>query len=254
MRIAITRQISPAIGRCELTHIERQPIDLDLALQQHHDYELALSELGCQVIQLPAEPDLPDSVFVEDAAVVLDELAVITRPGARSRQAEIPSVAAALEPYRKLVYIQEPGTMDGGDVLKIGRRVYIGLTERSSSHAIEQFRTILAPYGYAVHTVPVRGCLHLKSAVTQISADRLLINPDWVDPHHFDGMGFIAVDRSEPYAANGLLIGDTLVYPVEFPRTRRRLEEAGIPLRLVPASEVAKAEGAVTCCSLCFDQ
>ncbi|HSV86504.1 MAG TPA: N(G),N(G)-dimethylarginine dimethylaminohydrolase [Levilinea sp.] len=254
MKYAITRKISPTIGRCELTHIERQPIDLDLANWQHHQYEAALAELGCRVIGLPAEPDLPDSVFVEDIAVVLDELAIITRPGAQSRRAEALSIAAALKPYRRLVYIQEPGTIDGGDVLRVYRTIYIGLTERSNPDAIEQFRAILAPLGYAVQGVPVRGCLHLKSAVTQIAPDALLINPDWVDMNHFDGMRFIRVDESEPYAANGLFTGGGLIYPAEYPMTRGRLEAEGIPLRLVPVSELAKAEGAVTCCSLIFEE
>jgi dimethylargininase len=141
MKIAITRKISPSIVRCELTHIERQPIDLELAERQHHQYESTLVDLGCQLIQLPVETDLPDSVFVEDIAIVLDELAIITRPGALSRRAEAASIAAALQPYRTLVHIQEPGTIDGGDVLCIDRTIYIGLTERSSQDAVEQVRS-----------------------------------------------------------------------------------------------------------------
>jgi dimethylargininase len=252
MEIAITRKISPSIGRCELTHIERQPIDLELADRQHHLYETALVELGCQLIQLPAESDLPDSVFVEDIAIVLDELAIITRPGALSRRAEVPSIAAALQPYRPLVYIQEPGTIDGGDVLRIDRTIYIGLTERSSQDAVEQVRSAVVPYEYQVVGVPVKGCLHLKSAVTLAAPGTLLINPDWVDAAHFEGFTLILVHPQEPSAANGLLIDDTLIYPAEFPLTYQRLEEAGLNIRLVPASEVAKAEGAVTCCSLIF--
>lgn len=253
MKIAITRKISPSIERCELTHIERQSIDLKLAEAQHCHYEAALIELGCQVIQLPAEPDLPDSVFVEDIAIVFDELAIITLPGALSRRAEAASIKTALQPYRRLVYIEEPGTIDGGDVLRVNRAIYIGLTERSSLNAVEQVRAATAPYGYEVYGVPVQGCLHLKSAVTHIGPELLLINPDWVSPAHFEGMQFIEVDPSEPYAANGLLLDDVLIYPAEFPLTRQRLEEAGISLRQVPASELAKAEGAVTCCSLIFN-
>src|SRR5512135_3526472 len=121
MRIAITRQVSPAIGNCELTHLERMAIDVPLAQAQHHQYEECLAALGCEVHRLPAEPDLPDSVFVEDIAIVMDELAIITRPGADSRRPEAASIARALEPYRKLVYIQAPGTVDGGDVLRVGK-------------------------------------------------------------------------------------------------------------------------------------
>jgi dimethylargininase len=252
MKIAITRKISPSIVRCELTHIERQPIDLELAERQHHQYESTLVDLGCQLIQLPVETDLPDSVFVEDIAIVLDELAIITRPGALSRRAEAASIAAALQPYRTLVHIQEPGTIDGGDVLCIDRTIYIGLTERSSQDAVEQVRSAVVPYGYEVVGVPVKGCLHLKSAVTLAAPGKLLINPDWVDAAHFKGFHLIYVHPEEPPAANGLLIDDTLIYPAEFPRTYQRLEEASLTIRLVPASEVAKAEGAVTCCSLIF--
>jgi dimethylargininase len=253
MKIAITRKISPNIGQCELTHIERLQIDLQLANRQHQQYETALTDLSCQLIQLPAEPDLPDSVFVEDIAIVLDELAIITRPGALSRRAEVPSVASALQSYRKLVYIQEPGTIDGGDVLRIGRTLYIGLTDRSTQYAVEQVRAALSPHGYAVRAVPVHGCLHLKSAVTQIASDMLLLNSAWVNPANFDGMRCIEIDPREPYAANSLLLEGTVIYPAEYPHTRQRLEKAGIPLKIVPASELAKAEGAVTCCSLVFN-
>jgi dimethylargininase len=249
---AITRQISPTIGQCELTHLERQPIDLDLAYQQHQLYEQALVQAGCQVIQLPAEPELPDAVFVEDTAVVLDEVAIMTRPGAPSRRAETHSIAAALSPYRRLYDIQPPAVIDGGDVLRIDRAIYIGLTERTSLEAVEQFRAILQPYGYNVYGVPVRGCLHLKSAVTQAAPDTLLINRNWVDARHFPGMRLIDIHPDEAYAANGLLIGERLIYPQAYARTRQRLEEAGIAVHTVPASELAKAEGALTCCSLLF--
>jgi dimethylargininase len=251
-RTAITRQISPSIGQCELTHLERQPIDLERAYQQHQQYEQALVAAGCRVIQLPAEPELPDAVFVEDTAVVLDEVAIITRPGALSRRAETASVAAALSPYRSLQYIQPPAVIYGGDVLRINRTVYIGLTERTSQDAVEQFLAILQPYGYSVHGVPVRGCLHLKSAVTQAASGTLLINPSWVDPEHFPGMHLIDVHPDEPYAANSLLIEERLIYPEAYPRTLQRLQEAGIAVHVVPASELAKAEGALTCCSLIF--
>jgi dimethylargininase len=253
MIIAITRGISPAMQNCELTNLERQPIDLELARQQHAHYVRALEAAGCRVEELPADLDLPDSVFVEDIAVVLDEIAIITRPGALSRRAETLAVVQALEPYRRRVYILEPGTIDGGDVLLVGRTLYIGVTLRTNAAAVQQMSEIVAPLGYEVRHVPVIGCLHLKSAVTQVAEDTLLINQLWVDAAHFGNFQLIDVDPAEPSAANGLLIGDTLIYPAEFPRTRRRLEAAGIKLMLVPASEVAKAEGAVTCCSLIFN-
>ncbi|HTP11668.1 MAG TPA: arginine deiminase-related protein [Anaerolineae bacterium] len=252
MLIAITRQISLRFNECELTHLDRQPIDLELARAQHHEYEAALRELGCEVISLSPEADLPDSVFVEDVALVFDEVAIITRPGADSRKPETESIVRALSPYRKLCFIKAPGTLDGGDVLRVGQTVYIGLSSRSNRSAVEQTQMFLAPYGYTVKGVEVTGCLHLKSAVTQVSEDTLLINSAWVDRSIFGDMKFIEVDESEPSAANAVWIDDAVIYPSSFPKTQRRLEEAGLHLRIVDATEVAKAEGAVTCCSLIF--
>src|SRR5262245_30003331 len=160
MRIAITREISPAIGRCELTHLPRQPIDLDEARRQHAVYERRLRELGCLVVRLGADEDMPDSVFVEDVAVVFNEVAVITRPGADSRHVEIPAIAEALAKYRRLQSIQPPGRLDGGDVLTIGRKVFIGQSRRTNLAALLQMKDLLQLYGYSVAGVPVDRCLH----------------------------------------------------------------------------------------------
>lgn len=252
MQIAITREVSPSIGQCELTHLAREAIDLDLARAQHRQYEACLAALGCQIQRLPLEPELPDAVFVEDVAVVLDELAIMTRPGADSRRPEARSVAAALAPYRRLAYIEAPGTLDGGDVLRVGRTLWVGLSGRSNPAGTEQMRALLAPLGYTVRGVAVDGCLHLKSAVTQAARDTLLINPAWVDAGAFDPMNLIEVGPAEPFAANALLLGESVVYPAAYPATRRRLEEEGIPVRVVDVSELGKAEGGVTCCSLIF--
>jgi dimethylargininase len=250
--VAITRAISPRFNECELTHYEREPIDLTLARSQHHLYEEALRGLGLDVISLPAEADLPDSVFVEDAALVLDEVALLTRPGAASRQAEVDSIAAALTPYRALLRIEAPGTIDGGDILRLGKDIYVGLSTRSNQAAIEQMRAALAPYDYRVTGLPLTDCLHLKSAVTQASADTLLINPAWIDKNHFPGWKFVEVHPDEPSAANIVLLPNGAIFPAHFPKTQKRLADAGIHLTIVPATEVAKAEGAVTCCSLVF--
>lgn len=258
MYLAITREVSPAFASCELTHLERQPIDVQRAEHQHHAYEDALRALGCEVVSLPAEAALPDSVFVEDTAVIVDEAAILTRPGADSRKPETASIARALEKYRPLYAIQAPGTLDGGDVLRLGKRIYVGLTTRSNPAAIEQMNAFLGPYGYTAVGVPITGCLHLKSAVTQVagasahSAGTLLVNPAWIDVSLFGGWKLIEVDPSEPSAANALLIGETIIYPANYPLTRSRLEAQGIPLKAVDISEMIKAEGAVTCCSLVF--
>lgn len=250
--IAITRAVSPAIAHCELTHLDRQPIDLMAARTQHQAYEEALRALGCEVLSLPADPALPDSVFVEDTAVVFDELAVITRPGSPSRRPEIVTTAVALRPYRPLVRVAPPGSIDGGDVLRVGRTVYVGLTGRTNQAAIDQLTIALSPHDYVIRAVPVNGCLHLKSAATLVAADTVLCNPRWVDPAVFAPLHVLEVDGAEPYAANGLLIDTQVVYPTTSPATRRRLEARRIAVRVVDVSELQKAEGAVTCCSLVF--
>jgi dimethylargininase len=252
--IAITRGVSPGIVRCELTHIDRQAIDLELARAQHRRYEMCLAELGCEVVSLPADPDLPDSVFIEDAAVVLEELAVITRPGAASRRAETAAVASALRPYRALHWIEAPGTIDGGDVLRVGRTLFVGLSSRTNPSGAEQLRRLAEPLGYRVRGVGIGDCLHLKSAVTLVSEDTLLVNKSWVDGEAFGPIRLIEVSPEEPWAANALLVTGTVLYPAAYPLTRRRLEGAGIELALVEVSELAKAEGGVTCCSLLFKE
>lgn len=250
MTLAITRHISPAMAACELTHVERVPIDLLLAQQQHLQYQQALRALGCELLVLPAEPDLPDSVFVEDVAVVLDEVALITRPGAESRRAESASVAALLQRHRRLLQIEAPATIDGGDVLRLGRELLVGMSGRSNAAGVEQMRSLLAPFGYSVRAVPIRHCLHLKSAVCEVAAGVLLVQPQWIDVADLPGYRIIEVDPKEPHAANALRIGSGLIYPSCFPRTLERLHAADIRPLLVDISELQKAEGAVTCCSL----
>jgi len=246
--IAITRAVSASINDCELTHVDRVPIDVGRAREQHRAYESCLASLGCEVRPIPADDRYPDAVFIEDTAIVLDELAVLTRPGAESRRGEVDAVAEVLRGYRTLVNVDAPGTLDGGDVLRLDRMIYVGRTPRTNDRGIDNLREIVAPFGYSVVAVPVDGCLHLKSAVTRVAADALLINRDWVSPALFNGWRLIDVD--EPSAANALLVGESVIFSEELARTRRRLETQGIDVRPIPASEVAKAEGGVTCCSL----
>ena len=247
---AITRAVSPSIARCELSHVARVPIDLELARIQHGNYLRALERAGCDVLVLPAEVELPDSVFVEDVAIVLDELAVLTRPGAMSRRAEVATVADPLRRYRPLQAIEAPATLDGGDVLRIGRTLYVGQSVRSNPDGLGQLRNRLAPFGYVVEGVPTRDCLHLKSAVTALDDRRLLVNRAWIDPASFDGFTLLDVAPDEPSAANVLRLADRLIAARAFPRTAECLEALGYRVERVEASELAKAEGAVTCCSL----
>jgi len=201
-------------------------------------------------LQLPAQNELPDSVFVEDTAIVLPEVAVITNPGADSRKPEVESIISALKPYRTLVRVTAPATVDGGDVLVLGKRIYVGLSTRSNMAAVDQMGVLLKPYGYTVVAVEMHDCLHLKTAVSQVDERTLLINRRWVDVENFEGFDLIDVDASEPFAANCLPVNGQIIFPVAFPNTRSALEKRGYKVRQVQVDELAKAEGAVTCCSL----
>jgi dimethylargininase len=246
--------VPPSITACELTHLDRRPIDVEAATAQHVRYEAALRSLGARVERVDAAPDLPDSVFIEDTAVVFDEIAVLTRPGAASRRAEVEAVAAAVGRYRPTHAIAAPATLDGGDVLVAGRQVFVGISGRTNGEAVAQLRRVLEPLGYTVTAVPVGGCLHLKSAAAAASDALLVINPDWTDGAHFEPLELLEVDPSEPAAANVLLVGSTVLCPASAPRTRARLEARGLQTLAVDASELAKAEGALTCCSLLFEE
>lgn len=250
--IALTRHVSPAIAACELTHLDRVDLDWQVARAQHQAYVNLLQKLGCEVHQLPAEENLPDCVFIEDTALVLPEVAVMTRPGAASRQPEVPAVEATLADFRPICRIDSPGALDGGDVLRVGRDLYVGRSTRTNSNATEQLQKKLDPFGYRVHPVEFRGCLHLKSAVTQVDTNVLLYNPDWMDPFETEELEWWAVDSHEPFAANAVFFGDKILYAEDFPRTRDFLSDCGVEVHTVDVSELAKAEGAVTCCSLLF--
>ena len=254
MTIAITREVSSRFNECEITHIDRALINVNAARAEHHEYVKVLKQLGCQVIELLEEPDLPDSVFVEDTAFILDEVAIITRPGADSRKPETESMIRALSPYRPLVHVTEPATVDGGDVLVLGKNIYIGISTRSNNASIRQIRELLNKYGYKVTGVEMSDCLHLKTAVTKVDKKTLLINPKWVDNFHFKEFDWIEVDPSEPFAANCLPVNGQIIFPTAFPKTREKLESLGYKIQAVPVDELAKAEGAVTCCSLIISQ
>jgi dimethylargininase len=250
MTIALTRSLPPSIVNCELTHLEREPINAARAAEQHGLYEKALIAAGCTIQRLPSLPDSPDSAFVEDTAVVLPELAIIARPGAEARRSEVASVADALRPHRSLTVIEDPGTLDGGDVLIIGSTIYAGVSTRTNADGIRQLTETVSAHGYSVRPVKVSGCLHLKSAATRISDDVILLNSAWVDPSSFRGLHQIEVHPREPFAANALRIRETVIYAANFDETRQRLEKNGIRVHLVEVDELQKAEGAVTCCSI----
>ena len=247
---ALVREVSPQLPQCELTHLRRAVIDAGRAVRQHREYTLALQSLGCALEWLPPLPECPDGVFVEDTAVVLPEMAVLTRPGAVSRRAETASVARALGCHMRVTPIEEPGCLDGGDVLHIGRTLYVGASTRTNTEAREQLARLLAPHHYRMQTVEFAGCLHLKSACSFIPPDVLLVNPAWVDPAKLGAPRVVTVNEREPYAANTLTVGSTTLVSAAYPLTARRLAAAGVRTQSVDVAELHKAEGALTCMSL----
>ena len=248
--VALTREVPDSLQECELTHLGRAPIDLGAARAQHAEYERALTSLGCRVVRISAAHELPDSAFVEDTAVVLDELAVITRPGAASRRDETAGVASVLEAYRPLSFLSAPATLDGGDVLRLGRTLYVGVGARTNEEGARQLDSCVRPYGYDVRRVDIAACLHLKSAVAAVAPGMVLLNPAWVDARTFERCRAIEVDAEEPFASNVLRIGDALLCAAAYPRTNARLESVGLSLRPLNVSELAKAEAGLTCSSL----
>ena len=247
---AITREVSASINNCQLSFHVRRPIEVAKAIAQHKAYQSCLAELGVRVVSLPAEPELPDAVFVEDAVVVLDEVAVISIMGAPARRPEARSLADALSHYRPLKFLVEPATLDGGDVLRVGRRVFAGLSQRTNREGFSQLRDVLRAFNYQVEPVEVEGCLHLKSACSYIGNDTFLINRALVDAEQFRGFQLLDVPDEEPAAANALLIKDVVIIPASFPKTRALLEQRGFRVRTIDLSELQKAEAGVTCTSL----
>jgi dimethylargininase len=249
---AITRKVSPNLAACQLEYLRREPIDVARAEAQHRDYEAALARLGARVVSLPAEPDLPDCVFVEDPALVLDEIAIITRMGTESRRGESESLAAALARFRPLARMHEPATLEGGDVVRMGKTLYVGLSRRSNAEGARQLAEIVEPHGYHVVAIAVTGCLHLKSACCAVSDDTVLANRALFDASALH-CKVIDAPAEEPGAADVLCIGGAVLMPASFPRTARLLEQSGIAVQPLDVSELQKAEAGVTCMSLVFE-
>lgn len=248
--IALMRGVPPTLASCELSFREREPIDLGRAVEQHAAYATLLRSLGLEVIELPTDPAFPDCCFVEDVAVVLDEVALVTRPGARSRRGEIPAVEAALARYRPIERTAEPATLEGGDVLRVAHTLYVGRSARTNAAGIARLAAVAEPLGYRVVPVPVTGCLHLKSAVTALDQERVLVNRAWIDPAPLGGLELVDVAPEEPGAANVLRVAGLVIAHTGFPRTIDRVAALGYSVRTLDVSEFLKAEAALTCKSL----
>ena len=254
MIVALTREPAATLGECELTYLERQRIDVSRAAAQHRAYRNALADCGARVVALPAVDTLPDSVFVEDTAVVLDELAILTSPGVQSRRAEVPAIEPEIARLRPVARIHRPATLEGGDVLRVGRTLYVGLSPRTNREGVAALSELAAPHGYAVKVVSLRDCLHLKTACTSLDDETILANTDWVDAAEFRDCEVVAVPRDEPQAGNTLRVGETVCLGASCPRTAEMIERRGLKVLLLDVSEFAKAEAGLTCMSLIFRQ
>jgi len=247
---ALTRWVGPELDTCELTHLGRSAIDPAAARAEHTAYLQVLRDLCDEVVELPAVAEYPDGCFVEDAALVFEECVILTRPGARSRRGEVAALAPHLPTDREHLRLEAPCTLDGGDVCVCDGTVYVGMSTRTNVAGLEGLAELLRPHGYPVKAVEVTGCLHLKSAMTQVAPGLVLVNPGWANLEGVLGMETLEVAPEEPAAANALSLRGSVIYPEEFPRTADRLVAKGLSLKTVPTIELQKAEAGVTCRSL----
>ena len=253
MIIALTRGVSPTIGACELNFLSRQSIDLEKAIEQQRNYERVMSEKGVKVISLPVQPDLPDAVFVEDTAIVVDEVAIIVTTGAASRRREVETVAETLDSYYPLEFVRLPGTLEGGDVIRVGRTVYVGVSRRTNLEGVNQLREILKPYDYEVVSLRVHSCLHLTTACSYLGRETILVNREWMDCDPLAGFDLIDVHATEPWAANTVKLNGINLVSSSFPRTAELLQRRGFKPYALDLSELEKAEAGPSCLSLLFE-
>lgn len=248
---ALVRQPTALMAEaCELTHLERQPIDMGRALEQHAAYAAALARCGAEVITLPPLEDHADCCFVEDTLLSLPEIVIACRPGVASRRGEVATSLAAYPDDRPRARILSPATIEGGDLFVVDRTIFAGLSSRTNTAGIASLAEAVAPFGYAVTTIPIPGALHLKTACTAPADDLVLINPQWVDPSIFGAVRIVTVSDDEPFAANALSINGTVLIAAAHPRTAQRLADQGLAVDMLDVSEFAKAEAGMTCLSV----
>lgn len=254
MKIALTHKVSPNIHQCEITHIGRSPIDYQLAAKQHKNYCSILHSAGLEVKELSVSLNYPDSTFIEDTAVVLDEIAILACMGAKSRRGEVINIEPELAEYRPLKYIQFPATLEGGDVLQMNKQIFVGLSSRTNQEGLASIKEILSSFGYQVIQVSVKDCLHLKSACTMIDQETLLVNHDWLDMEPISGFRKINIAPGESGSANCLSLNEVIYLPEGYPRTSEILTKHGYMVQNIDISELQKAEGGLTCSSIIFNK
>ncbi len=252
--IALTHVPSPRMNECVRTHVAYEPIDVARATVQHEVYRQALARAGAEVHVLDVNIAHPDCVFIEDTAVVLDEIAVLTSMGTAARRGEPAGIEAALKRHRDVVRVALPALIDGGDVIVPPKQktILVGRTSRTDAAGIEALASLTRRLGYDVKTVDVRGCLHLKTAATALPDGALLVNPTWVDRDDLLGHELVPVPKDEPHAANVVCVGERVVMSSAYPRTADLVRKRGFKVEVVDLSEFAKGEGCGTCLSLVF--
>ena len=249
---AIARKPGPNFAQGITTAVNEESPKYETLVNQHKEYISTLKSIGLEVILLNALPDHPDAYFVEDTAVVATDVAVITNPGADARKGEEETIAPVLAQYRKTEKIRPPGTVDGGDILQVGKHFFIGVSERTNHEGAGQLSHILKRYGYTCTIVAVGEGLHFKSSVNYVGQNTLLVTEDFSENAQFEGYDTIVVDSIESYAANTLFINDHLLVPRGYPDTRKKLEMLNFKIIELDTSEVRKMDGGLTCMSLRF--
>lgn len=252
MTRAFVRTVSRSLANCELLHVPRQAFDLSIARKQHDAYVAALETAGLKVTILPEQAEGPDATFVEDTVVVLDELAVICRLGCTSREPEAALMEREIAAFRPVRRISLPGSLEGGDVLRIGRMIFVGLSSRTNDEGIRQLRDFVSPLGYTVTAVPVNQCLHLKTGVTSLGKGRVVLNSRWIDAVAFRDFEVLELPENEPWGANTLAVNDTVFVNHSAPRTAELLKSKGLDVQSIDISELQKAEAGLTCLSVLF--
>ena len=221
-------------------------------LVQHEAYIDTLKSLGLTVTILQPEETFPDAHFVEDAAVIFKEAAVITNPGADARKGEEITIEKALAPLKTIEKIVAPGTVDGGDILQVGKHFFIGVSDRTNKEGAAQLSAIVAKYGYTSTTVPVADGLHFKSSVNYVGKNTLLVTEAFKEREELKGYDLMILDTDEEYAGNTLLINNTLITPKGYPKTLAKLKSLGLEIVELETSETRKMDGGLTCLSLRF--
>ena len=250
--IALTHVVSPNIDQCELSFLDRSSINYDQAVSQHEQYCALLRDCGLQVVELCVNRSYPDSTFIEDTAVVVDELAIMASMGAESRRKEVPRIESVLGYYRDVQHIRLPATLEGGDVLRIEKKIFVGISPRTNIAGFETIKEILEPFGYQVIPLAVNGCLHLKSACVAVDDETLLVNPRWLDLQPLRDFRIIPVPEDEPAAVNSLRIDSTICMHSGYQKTINLLINLRLSVKQLDISELLKAEAGMTCSSIIF--